>query len=545
MALAVVAGAGTRIALGSLLTPTVGAVGAMVATLVGEAISTVTAAAFLGRHTVRLQGPRLGLRPRDTWVAFVAQLGLWALAASAVLLGRRVLPSATAGDFAATATLASAAFFLPMAVAVAYFPRFATRPDQAVLRRALRLAALLGGGTAAVLAVAPATSVRALGGPSFRTDHLVAVLLASGAAALGCAGVATYFLLAARRLCALAVWGGIGLCLGGLLTSSPRALAGVVAAGTIGTATTVVGAALRVRRDTLSPRSLPLPAPVAVPSPVPVPVHLVPAPTCAVSVVVPSFNGGGALRPTVLGILRTLDGIPGGSEVIVVIDGSTDGSEQTLRDLDDRVVVERLPENRGKGAAVRHGAERARGTLVGFLDGDGDIEPEVLGRLVAVLGEPGTWAAIGSKRVEGADVRTSVGRRVLSAAYRLLVLTLFDFAVSDTQCGAKLFRREALLATLPWACEEGFALDVELLALGRRFDLGAIVEVPVRLARPEAAPSSVSARAVVRTLRDTFRIWSRLQDAPATVCDTGWGAEAALAAMAQRAPRRKELACAS
>jgi glycosyltransferase involved in cell wall biosynthesis len=247
-----------------------------------------------------------------------------------------------------------------------------------------------------------------------------------------------------------------------------------------------------------------------------------PDPDRLVSVVVPSYNSGARLRPTVEQLCRSLDATGWRYEVIVEIDGSTDGSEATLAGLSPNVIVDATPENKGKGAALRQGFARARGVYVGFIDGDGDIGVDVVRRLARACQEPGVWAAIASKHAEGADVRMSLPRAVLSCGYRRLVHVLFGLDVSDTQCGAKMFSRRGLERALPWAHERGFALDVELLGLGCRLELGSVVELPVRLHR-ETSRSSVSPRDVLRTLEETLRVWSRVLDTPVTltVPDTG------------------------
>jgi len=262
-------------------------------------------------------------------------------------------------------------------------------------------------------------------------------------------------------------------------------------------------------------------------------------PEIDLSIVVPTFNAGDRLRPTVEAVVTTMRRTNWTYEVIVSVDGSTDGSERSLAGFPPHVVVHVSDVNQGKGAALSRGFRLARGRYVGFIDGDGDIDPSVLVALATECSRPGVWAAIASKHRNGAKVRMSAARSLLSRGYRLLVRLLFGLDVSDTQCGAKVFERGALAQTLAWSREEGFAFDVEVLALGHRFRLGTIAEVPVRLSRRRGR-STVSTAAVARTLRETLRIWGRVLDIPVVVTAPDTGISFSIPAR----PRR-EVACAS
>ena len=94
-----------------------------------------------------------------------------------------------------------------------------------------------------------------------------------------------------------------------------------------------------------------------------------------ITVVMPAYNPGDALRPAVDRLLEVMRAEDIGFELIVVSDGSTDGSMATLEGAGPEVKVVELPENRGKGAALHAGFSRARGSWVGFVDSDGDIDP--------------------------------------------------------------------------------------------------------------------------------------------------------------------------
>jgi len=501
VSLSLIAGVVGRIALGLALMPFFHVEGAMLATLGGEAFAGLVAVAAMRGELLAVRAPAFRPRGSDATIALLAQLGLWVLAGMTTIVGRRVLPAAQAGDFAAASTVTNAAAFLPLAVATAYFPRFTRDGSRTTLTRALVLAAMFASVAAGGLVIAPDRAVHLLAGHSFGADPAVVAMLAVQSACIGCLGVAMFFLLARRSASALTVWIGAALTIVGVCVVRDARMLAIVALSTavIAGCCTVVcayrAAARRAIRDLTT---------------------AMPEPDRLVTVVVPSYNGGKRLRPTVEALCRSLDATQWRYEVIVVIDGSTDGSDATLEGMSPDVVIDLSPVNEGKGAALRRGFARARGVYVGFIDGDGDIDVDIVRRLARACQTPGVWAAIASKHTAGADVRMSWTRATLSRAYRRLVHLLFNLDVSDTQCGAKMFSRRDLEQVLPWAREQGFAFDVELLGLGRRFELGAVIELPVRLHR-EAGRTTVSARHVVRTLEQTLRVWGRVLDAPTAI----------------------------
>lgn len=232
------------------------------------------------------------------------------------------------------------------------------------------------------------------------------------------------------------------------------------------------------------------------------------------SVIVPAYNEADRLGRSLSVLLAYLAANHPGSEVIIVDDGSTDGTAGLAKRIAaepagasagaaPRVRVVSHPRNLGKGAAVRTGVRLAEGDVVVFLDADLSTPPEVLPRLLAPLEAPagsgGADVAIGSRRVEGAEIEVSQPR------YRVLIGRLFNRAmtrllvpgIQDTQCGFKGFRREAARALFERAWVRGFGFDLEILFVARR--LGMVVrEVPVRW-RDDA-------RSRVRPIRDGLRV---------------------------------------
>jgi glycosyltransferase involved in cell wall biosynthesis len=234
-----------------------------------------------------------------------------------------------------------------------------------------------------------------------------------------------------------------------------------------------------------------------------------PEPVLDLTVVMPYYNPGPRLRSTVERTVEVLRSTGASFEVVTVSDGSTDGSDRTLDDLPRDVVTQVvLPARGGKGQAVRAGLERGRGSYLGFIDADGDVPPELLADFVAVVRERHPDVVLGSKRHRASRVVYPPARRLYSWGYQQLVRLLFHLEVRDTQAGIKLVRREVLSDVLPLMVEQGYAFDLELLVLARRFGHGDLVEAPVRIGR--RFTSTVSPKVVAEMLRDTFAIWWRL-----------------------------------
>jgi glycosyltransferase involved in cell wall biosynthesis len=226
--------------------------------------------------------------------------------------------------------------------------------------------------------------------------------------------------------------------------------------------------------------------------------------------VVPFYNPGPALRPTVERAVAALRSAGLAFEVVAVCDGATDGSEATLEGVAPGVVrtVCYRP-NRGKGFAVRTGMAQGTGRLIGFIDADGDIPPEILPELVARAHETGADIVYGSKRAREATPHVPWLRRTASSGYRLLVGALFDLDVPDTQTGVKLLRAELARALVATMREERFAFDLEMFVLARRLGYHAFVEVPVRV--DKRYTSTVSFREARSILVDTLKLFFRFR----------------------------------
>jgi hypothetical protein len=439
----------------------------------------------------------------------------------AVVVGRRSLPGDVSGSFAAMATAAVSCLFLPQAIATIAFPRFVADGSRALLLRATAAAFGVGAACGAVLGIRPDVVFLVLFGGGYRPDRLVLLVLCLHFVLLGCLAVLTQYAVARRIGGTVSVW----LALGGAVASawsfgdSPLAVAialvvptaAVTAAIAARTVSTRVAGASGVevgpvpdRPDDTDPSGSLVSAARAA-------ALLRRPPSLELSVVVPTFNGGPGLARFVAQLVGVLRATGWSVEVVVSIDGSTDGSDAALAALDPMVVVERDHVNLGKGAALRRGFAASRGEIVAFIDGDGDIDARVLVELVESLRSGSAWVAVASKNLPGARVSVSLARRIMSAGYRGLVHWVFDLTVTDTQCGCKAFRRRPLAEVLMHSHETGFAIDLELLTIGRRLGLVEVAERPVVMTR--SMPGTVGSRTVLRMATDTWRIRGRLPPA--------------------------------
>jgi glycosyltransferase involved in cell wall biosynthesis len=231
-------------------------------------------------------------------------------------------------------------------------------------------------------------------------------------------------------------------------------------------------------------------------------------PSADVAVVIPALNPGAALARTVTDVRQHLERSGRTVEIVVVSDGSTDGSEVALSGWVGVRVISHHP-RRGKGYALRRGLADTTAASVLFIDADGDIDAAVLPLLCDALdADVGAWAAVADRFHDDSITVEHWTRRVAHLGFARLTSWAFGLDVVDTQCGAKGFRRHSLHALLPKCEQDGFVFDVELLALGAAHEMGSVVAVPVRVER--LGDSTLTVTVAARMAAQVAMLWWQL-----------------------------------
>ncbi len=222
------------------------------------------------------------------------------------------------------------------------------------------------------------------------------------------------------------------------------------------------------------------------------------------SIIIPAYNEAPRLPQTlaaIAGFFAHAHPALTLHEVIVADDGSRDETVALANswsgDLPIRVVT--LPENRGKGAAVRKGMLAADGDLLLMYDADGATPIREVIRLYEAMQAQHADIAIGSRVDSSTDVSMQIHRRLIGRIYHMLCAGLHP-GIRDAACGCKLFTREAAKKIFPLQTIDRFAFDVEILSLAIGQGM-TIAEIPVQWSAVE--------KSKVRIVRDGVQMfWS-------------------------------------
>jgi len=227
------------------------------------------------------------------------------------------------------------------------------------------------------------------------------------------------------------------------------------------------------------------------------------------SIIIPAYREERNIYKTVGEILKAHDILDYDYEVIVVVDGSPDRTEQeALRHRSDKVKVYAYSPNHGKGYAIKYGVKKATGDIITFTDAGGDFNPKQFDKCVKLMEIFDADLVIGSKRHPASRVNYPWKRRVYSYVYHKMIRLLFGLNITDTQAGLKFMKKEVAKAVVPRALVKQYAFDLEMLVIAKQLGYGRIFEAPVEL-KFNNNNSGVNFSSVKKMIWDTFAVFYR------------------------------------
>ena len=193
----------------------------------------------------------------------------------------------------------------------------------------------------------------------------------------------------------------------------------------------------------------------------------------SLTIVIPAYNEECRLDSTLKKIDAFIHANDWNAEIIVVDDGSIDGTARLVHRHMQQLPYLRLLQNhinRGKGFSLRRGVEAALGDVILLCDADLSVPIEEVHKLLDSI-QQGADVAIGSRGIDAGGERLAAPwhRRLCSAGFRMLVRSVLGLRFEDTQCGFKAFKRKAARLIFSRQRIERWGFDPEVLMLAHRF----------------------------------------------------------------------------
>jgi dolichyl-phosphate beta-glucosyltransferase len=227
------------------------------------------------------------------------------------------------------------------------------------------------------------------------------------------------------------------------------------------------------------------------------------------TVVIPAHNEEQRLPKTLAQLAAFLDGWGVDYRVLVADDGSSDRTDVLARHHGPRCSTLRMSPQGGKGRAVRTAMLRATGRVLAFTDADLPFDLTAMQQGYEMVRRGECQVVFGARDMKQSEsiAQRRMARQMATFAFREVVKRLISREVTDTQCGMKVFSRQAALDIFARTTIDGFAFDAEVVLLTHRLGLP-FERVPVKLIHEFASTLSLH-RNALPMLCDVFRLWLR------------------------------------
>ena len=232
------------------------------------------------------------------------------------------------------------------------------------------------------------------------------------------------------------------------------------------------------------------------------------------SIVMPAYNEGAHIYENLLKTNEIVSSFCNDFEIVCVNDGSKDNTEAEIKRASEECPNIRMisyTPNGGKGHAIKTGVLAAKGDRIGFLDSDLDLSPDHFKDFLEHMDQEKADVVIGSKMHKESQLEYPFIRKFVSFGYYVMLRVLFHLKVHDTQTGVKVYRGDLLKSIVPDVITQGFAYDIELLAVAN--EMGAkIIERPIRLVfTREGGFSRIRFKDIWLVFKDTFKIKKKVR----------------------------------
>ncbi len=229
-----------------------------------------------------------------------------------------------------------------------------------------------------------------------------------------------------------------------------------------------------------------------------------------ISVFLPTFNERDNISDVVLKTKTVLSGVAQTWELIVVNDGSSDGTKEVVSGLsksDNRIKLINHDQNKGYGASLRSGFYGAKYSWIAFIDSDGQFDFSEIDKFISKQKETGSDMVIGYYKKR----RVSLAKIVTSRMWEFAVWALFGLKVKDIDCGFKFVSKKVIDGIAKLESERGAFISSELLIKAKKSGFK-IVEVPVtHYPRTKGAGTGRRLNVIIKSFIDLARLYKNLR----------------------------------